>query len=656
MNAVTCHPINIVTKILARNIGLNTLYKGDRNMLNFLQRIGKSLMLPIAVLPAAALLLRLGQKDLLDIPFMAQAGDAIFANLALLFALGIAVGLSKDGSGAAALAGVVGYFVLTKGTVAIDKDINMGVLGGIVSGVTAGLLYNRFSAIKLPEWLGFFAGKRFVPIITSVVMLALAGIFGVIWPPIQDQINNLGTWITGAGALGAGIYGFLNRLLIPIGLHHVLNSLVWFVFGDYHGVTGDLNRFFKGDPTAGTFMSGFFPVMMFGLPAAALAMVAAAKKEKRKQVSGMLIGLAVTSFLTGITEPIEFLFMFVAPLLYVIHAVLTGISMALAVALGIHAGFGFSAGAIDFFLNYGISQKPLLLAGIGIVYAVIYFVIFYTLIKALNLKTPGREDDEEVDTSNETVVATGDKYVDMASYFIEDLGGKENLTVIDNCATRLRLQVADAGNINEAALKRHGARGIMKLSKTNVQVIVGTEVEFVADAMNQLVKYGTASTAAPVEQQAVQADAHTEFVLPFEGVVKPLSEVEDQVFSQKMMGDGFAIEPIEGTLVSPIDGEVMTVFPTKHAIGLKTAEGIEILIHVGLDTVNLKGEGFEALVREGDSIQQGTPLLQVNLDYVKKHAPSIVTPVVFTNLPEDKEVKLLKTGYQKQGTKDVITF
>src|SRR6478752_4741009 len=534
MNAVTCHPINIVTKILARNIGLNTLYKGDRNMLNFLQRIGKSLMLPIAVLPAAALLLRLGQKDLLDIPFMAQAGDAIFANLALLFALGIAVGLSKDGSGAAALAGVVGYFVLTKGTVAIDKDINMGVLGGIVSGVTAGLLYNRVSAIKLPEWLGFFAGKRFVPIITSVVMLALAGIFGVIWPPIQDQINNLGTWITGAGALGAGIYGFLNRLLIPIGLHHVLNSLVWFVFGDYHGVTGDLNRFFKGDPTAGTFMSGFFPVMMFGLPAAALAMVAAAKKEKRKQVSGMLIGLAVTSFLTGI-------------------------SMALAVALGIHAGFGFSAGAIDFFLNYGISQKPLLLAGIGIVYAVIYFVIFYTLIKALNLKTPGREDDEEVDTSNETVVATGDKYVDMASYFIEDLGGKENLTVIDNCATRLRLQVADAGNINEAALKRHGARGIMKLSKTNVQVIVGTEVEFVADAMNQLVKYGTASTAAPVEQQAVQADAHTEFVLPFEGVVKPLSEVEDQVFSQKMMGDGFAIEPIEGTLVSPINGEVMTV-------------------------------------------------------------------------------------------------
>ncbi|MGG3235648.1 PTS transporter subunit EIIC, partial [Priestia flexa] len=230
-------------------------------MFQFLQRVGKSLMLPIAVLPAAALLLRLGQPDLLDIPFMAQAGDAIFANLALLFALGIAVGLSKDGSGAAALAGVIGYFVLTKGAVALDKTIDMGVLGGIVAGIVAGLLYNRFSDIKLPEWLGFFAGKRFVPIITSVVMLAIAGLFGVIWPPIQDQINNIGEWLTGAGALGAGIFGFLNRMLIPLGLHHILNSLVWFVFGEFNGATGDLNRFFKGDPTAGTFMTGFFPVM-----------------------------------------------------------------------------------------------------------------------------------------------------------------------------------------------------------------------------------------------------------------------------------------------------------------------------------------------------------------------------------------------------------
>ena len=310
-------------------------------MLNFLQKIGKALMLPIAVLPAAALLLRLGQPDLLDIAFIAAAGKAIFDNLAILFALGIAIGLSKDGSGAAALSGLVGYFVLTNGTQAIDKEINMAVLGGIISGIVAALLYNRYSDIRLPEWLGFFSGKRFVPIITSLAMIILAGIFGFVWPPIQDVINSVGDWITGAGALGAGVFGVLNRLLLPVGLHHVLNSMVWFVFGEYNGATGDINRFFAGDPTAGPFMTGFFPIMMFGLPAAALAMIAAVK-EKRKLVTGMLVGLAFTSFLTGITEPIEFLFMFIAPVLYVIHALLTGVSLALAVILDIHHGFGFS--------------------------------------------------------------------------------------------------------------------------------------------------------------------------------------------------------------------------------------------------------------------------------------------------------------------------
>ncbi|MDQ0242697.1 PTS system N-acetylglucosamine-specific IIC component [Bacillus fengqiuensis] len=454
-------------------------------MLGFLQRIGKALMLPIAVLPAAALLLRLGQKDLLNIPFMAAAGDAVFANLALLFALGIAVGLAKDGNGAAALAGAVGYFVLTKGTAAINESINMAILGGIISGVVAGLLYNRFHDIKMPEWLGFFAGKRFVPIITALVMLILAGLFGVIWPPIQSGINAVGDWITGAGALGAGVFGLLNRLLIPIGLHHVLNSLVWFVFGEYNGATGDLNRFFAGDPTAGVFMSGFFPVMMFGLPAAAFAMIAAAKKERRKAVTGMLIGLAFTSFLTGITEPIEFLFMFIAPVLYGIHAVLTGISMGLAVALDIHHGFGFSAGAIDYFLNFGIAQKPLLLAFIGIIYAVIYFVLFYFLILKLDIKTPGREDvvvESEGDAGKNGSV----QHVELAKQYLAALGGKENLANLDNCITRLRLQVKDMNSIDEAALKQLGAKGVIKLNKTDLQVIIGTDVEFIANEMKVL--------------------------------------------------------------------------------------------------------------------------------------------------------------------------
>ncbi|WP_285769425.1 N-acetylglucosamine-specific PTS transporter subunit IIBC [Peribacillus sp. SI8-4] len=631
-------------------------------MLNFLQKIGKALMLPIAVLPAAAILLRLGQPDLLDIAFMAAAGKAIFDNLALLFALGIAIGLSKDGSGAAALAGLVGYFVLTNGTQAINKDIDMAVLGGIISGIVAALLYNRFSDIRLPEWLGFFSGKRFVPIVTSLAMIILAGIFGIVWPPIQDVINNVGDWITGAGALGAGVFGVLNRLLLPVGLHHVLNSMVWFVFGEYNGATGDINRFFAGDPTAGPFMTGFFPIMMFGLPAAALAMIAAAKKEKRKLVTGMLVGLAFTSFLTGITEPIEFLFMFIAPVLYVIHALLTGLSMALAVMLDIHHGFGFSAGAIDYVLNFGIAQKPLWLIPIGLVYAAVYFVIFYFVIKAMDLKTPGREDDEE-EAEDEAFVKTGDKYTDMGSQFIQDLGGKENIKVIDNCATRLRLEVADSANVNEAALKRHGARGVMKLNKSSVQVIVGTNVEFVANAMNQLVKNGVTPSqvkVAPIAQPADETSGGNtalgtnDFVLPFEGKIVPIEEVPDQVFAMKMMGDGFAIEPANGKLSSPIDGEVLSIFPTNHALGLKMENGLEVLIHVGLDTVKLNGEGFTPLVKEGQRVTKGTPLLDIDLDFVKRNAPSTVTPIIFTNLAEGTAVKLQKTGTQKQNTPDII--
>lgn len=454
-------------------------------MLGFLQRLGKALMLPIAVLPAAGLLLRLGQPDLLDIPFIAAAGDAVFSNLALIFAIGVAIGFSKDGNGAAALAGAIGYFVLTKGAAAIDKDINMSVLGGMISGVIAGLLYNRYHDIKLPDWLGFFGGRRFVPIVTSLVMLVLALIFGYVWPPIQDGINAVGHWIVGAGAVGVGIFGFLNRLLIPVGLHHVLNSFVWFVFGEYNGKTGDLSRFFAGDPDAGIFMAGFFPVMMFGLPAAALAMIAAAKKERRKAVAGALLGVALTSFLTGITEPIEFLFMFLSPLLYVVHAVLTGLSLAVATALDIHHGFTFSAGAIDFFLNYGIAQKPYLLIVQGFIYAVIYFVVFYFLITKLDLKTPGREDDVEGEFTDSGAAQSGVKYEDLAAKYIEALGGKDNLAQIDNCVTRLRLKVKDMSKVNEAELKRLGAKGVLRLNQTDLQVVVGTDVEFLANAMRK---------------------------------------------------------------------------------------------------------------------------------------------------------------------------
>lgn len=448
--------------------------------LGALQRLGRALMLPVAVLPAAGLLLRLGQEDLLNIPFVAAAGGAIFDNLALIFAIGVAIGISKDGHGSAALAGAVGYFVLTKGMQSINEDLNMSVLGGILSGVVAGWLYNRYHAIKLPDWLGFFGGRRFVPIVTGASMIVLAAIFGFIWIYFQNAIDAIGHWIIGAGAVGVGVYGFLNRLLIPLGLHHVLNSFIWFVFGEYNGKTGDLWRFFEGDPTAGIFMAGFFPIMMFGLPAGCLAMYFAAKSSKRKAVAGLLFGLALTSFLTGITEPVEFAFMFLSPLLYVLHALLTGTALMVAYLLGIRHGFTFSAGAIDYFLNFGLAEKPILLLGVGLVYGVIYCLLFYVLITRLNLLTPGREEDEELSAGDE---AQSEQYVAMAEEYASALGGMENIETIDNCITRLRLRIKDMSKVDEQALKRIGAKGVIKMSDRDLQVVVGTDVEFVANAL-----------------------------------------------------------------------------------------------------------------------------------------------------------------------------
>ncbi len=455
------------------------------NWFEKLQSIGKALMLPIAVLPAAALLLRLGAPDVLDIPFITKAGGAIFDNLALIFAIGIGVGLAKDNNGAAGLAGGIGYLILTAGLKAIDKDLNMSVLAGIISGIEAGLLYNRFHAIKLPEFLGFFGGRRFVPIATAVTSIILAAIFGVIWGPCQAAIHAVGEWIIGAGVVGTFVYGVLNRLLIPIGLHHILNSFIWFVFGEYTtpaGVvaTGDLNRFFAGDPNAGMFMGGFYIMMMFGMPAVALAMYRAAKPENRSKVGGALASVAFTAFLTGITEPIEFMFMFLAPGLYAVHAVLTGIALSVSYSLGILHGFGFSAGFIDYVLNWGLATKPMLIIPVGLVFAVIYYVIFSWAIRHFDIPTIGRYDEE----------ATIDEDADMNEYtqqMIEKLGGLDNLAEVGSCITRLRLKVVDAEKIDEAALKAMGAKGIIKKG-TAVQVVIGTRAELIANEINASMK------------------------------------------------------------------------------------------------------------------------------------------------------------------------
>ncbi|WP_294151622.1 N-acetylglucosamine-specific PTS transporter subunit IIBC [uncultured Selenomonas sp.] len=458
------------------------------NWFEKLQSIGKALMLPIAVLPAAALLLRLGAPDVLNIPFVTKAGGAIFDNLALIFSIGIGVGLAKDNNGAAGLAGAVGYLVLTSGLKAINADLNMSVLAGILSGLEAGILYNRYHDIKLPEFLGFFGGRRFVPIVTAVVSLVLALVFGVIWGPCQAFIHAVGEWIIGAGVVGTFVYGVLNRLLIPFGLHHILNSFIWFVFGEYttpDGVvaTGDLNRFFAGDPHAGMFMAGFYIMMMFGMPAVALAMYHAAKKENRPKIAGALASVAFTAFLTGITEPIEFMFMFIAPVLYGIHAVLTGLALSVAYALGILHGFGFSAGFIDYVLNFGLATKPLLIIPVGLAFGVVYYVIFSWAIRHYDLPTIGRYDDEGLD--EETDEAT--KADDYTEAMVANLGGLDNLEDVGYCVTRLRLTVKDPEKVDEEAIKRMGVRGIFTKGRA-VQVVIGTHAELVANDINKLRK------------------------------------------------------------------------------------------------------------------------------------------------------------------------
>lgn len=644
-------------------------------MLGFLQKIGKSLMFPIATLPAAALLVRLGSDDMLgsfQVEFiqiiakiMAASGGAILDNLPLIFAIGIAMGFAFDNSGGAALSGAVAHLVLTGVLAKINADLNMGVFGGIIAGIVAGTLYNKFYNVKFPEWLAFFGGRRFVPIITSITMAILSGVLAYVWGPVQDLIDGTGNWMLDAGALGVGAYGFFNRLLIPVGLHHVINTIVWLDFGEFKNaageiVKGDIPRFLAGDPTAGLFQAGFFPIMMFGLPAACLAMYFAAKKEKRAVVGGMFVSIALTAFLTGVTEPIEFTFMFLSPILYVIHAVLTGVSLMVAATLGIHDGFGFSAGLIDYLLNFGIAQKPLLLILQGLVFAVIYFVIFYFLIIKLDLKTPGREDDEE-DTQD--IKGTEDEVLDTKAYHtIEGLGGKDNIQQIEYCTTRLRLTVKDADQINEKELKKYGARGTIRINKTNVQVIIGTSVEFLAEAMKRRLANGNPipKTNFTVEGFEKKVDLDTtfhveDFEMPVTGEIIPLAEVPDQAFASGVMGPGFGIIPKDNTIKSPIDGKVMMIFPTKHAIGLVTDTGIEVLIHVGLDTVKLDGEGFELLVAHDQLIKRGDPLLKVDLNYVKANSPSIVTPVIFTN-SHDQTVVLEKTGYQRSGTTNIIHF
>ncbi|MFZ2490842.1 MAG: N-acetylglucosamine-specific PTS transporter subunit IIBC [Thermoanaerobaculia bacterium] len=502
-----------------------------KQLLNGAQQLGRALMLPIAVLPVAALLLRLGQPDVIGLvpllapigPPIAAAGDAIFSNLGLLFAVGVAVGLARENHGAAGLAALVCYFVTTeaaKTIIQVDPSVLAGLTGpsaalaaaankarqlsrlsvpaGIVSGIVAGILYNRYSTIQLPSYLGFFGGRRFVPIASGLAALPLGFLFGYGFPLLQRGMIVISESVVRSGELGLFVYGLLNRILIVTGLHHILNNVAWQLLGEYEGVTGDLNRFFKGDPTAGAFMAGFFPVMMFGLPAACLAMYHMARPERRREVSGLFVSMALTSFLTGITEPIEFTFMFLAPVLYGVHAVLSGVSLVVMDVLGVRLGFGFSAGLFDYALNYGLATRPLLLVPVGVVYFGVYYAVFRAGIRAFDLQTPGREKD-----ASPVAAAVPEGGRGRAVAFVEALGGAQNLTSVDACATRLRLLVAKQDAVDEAALKSLGARATVKVSANALQVVLGPVADQVADEIRTLLRAGGGSVQAPASQLSV---------------------------------------------------------------------------------------------------------------------------------------------------------
>ena len=464
-------------------------------MFRLLQKIGKALMTPIAVLPVAALLLRLGFGDIPLIEgsaagIMRHAGEAVFANLDLLFGIGIAYGLAKGSDGAAALSGAIGVLIAKAVYTSIDKDVNMGVFVGIIIGVTAGTLYNRYHTIKLPEFLGFFGGKRFVPIVTAVVAILVGVLAGYFWHYMQGAIDAFSSAITGLGEIGTFIYGSLNRLLIPLGLHHILNSLFWFQLGEYHYLkegaevvaNGDLYRFFAGDKSAGAYMSGFYIVMMFGLPAMALAIYLNTAKAYRKKAAAILAGVAFTSFLTGITEPLEFLFLFTAPLLFVIHALLTGLALAAAQLFDIHAGFGFSAGFIDYLINYKLAIHPLRIIPLGVVFALLYFAISYYAIRRFNLRIMESELSEECEARSNQ----GDRV--EIERFITALGGRENIVSTDACITRLRMEVRQSEILDDAAFLALGAKGVIRPDSRSVQIVLGAKAERIAEGIEEALR------------------------------------------------------------------------------------------------------------------------------------------------------------------------
>lgn len=683
-----------------------------------LQRVGRSFMLPIALLPVAGLLLGIGSSftnetmlaayglnsvihpgtliyTILDV--MSQTGSAVFNNLALLFAMGVAIGMARKEKEVAALSGAVAYIIMNTAIQAMINaaggveampanstttmlgitTLQMGVFGGIVVGLGVAALHNKFYKIELPQVLAFFGGTRFVPIVSSIVYLVVGIAMFYIWPVVQSGIAALGALVLASGYAGTFIYGLLERALIPFGLHHVFYMPFWqtAVGGtaiiDGVTVTGAQNIFFAELASKSTtvfsvsatrFMAGKFPFMMFGLPGAALAMYQCAKPEKKKAAGGLLLSAALTAFLTGITEPLEFTFIFVALPMYAVHCVLAGLSFMLMHILNVGVGMTFSGGLIDLVL-FGVMQGNakthwVWVVVVGAVYFVLYYIIFRFMISKFDYKTPGRDDAEEVklytradvnarSAASGSTAPAGDDPV--SALIVEGLGGAANLSDVDCCATRLRCTVKDVALVKQDVLKASGASGVI-CKGDGVQVVYGPKVavikakleDYLENAPKTLAATATPAPAAPAAKDTVLSAC-------LNGTVVPLADVKDEAFASGALGDGIAIEPTDGELVAPADGEISSTFETHHAVGMTTADGAELLMHIGIDTVKLGGKHFTYLVNEGDKVKKGQPLIRFELEAIKAEGYPVTTPLIVCNTDDYAAVAAKASGTVKQG-------
>ena len=712
-----------------------------------LQRVGRSFMLPIAILPVAGLLLGLGSSftnattietyglgwllgdgTILHalLVIMNQVGSAIFDNLPLIFAVGVAIGMAKKEKEVSALSAVIAYFVmnvsinamlqlsgkiLDDGSIADNvlsgtitsvcgiQSLQMGVFGGIIVGLGVAALHNRFYKIELPNALSFFGGTRFVPIISTIVYLFVGIAMYFIWPTVQNGIYALGGLVTGTGYFGTLIFGLIKRALIPFGLHHVFYMPFWqTAVGGTMEVAGQMveggqNIFFAQladsanithfSADATRYFSGEFIFMIFGLPGAALAMYRCAKPEKKKQAGGLLLSAALACMLTGITEPLEFSFLFVAPALFAVQVVLAGTAYMIAHILNIAVGLTFSGGLLDFFL-FGILQGNektswMLVIPVGIVYFFLYYFIFSFLIKKFDFKTPGREDDDtetklytkaDVNARKEASKNADGKAVndEFSATISRGLGGKANISDVDCCATRLRITVVDADKVNDSILKSTGASGVVHKG-LGVQIIYGPRVTVIKSDLEDYLASVTEEhfedetdtvsgdeTANSDNSQTAEGSEKEEKTVstvvissPMTGIAADISTTPDEAFASKMMGDGAVVTPEEGVVVAPEDGTVLFVFDTKHALGFTTDSGIGMIIHVGIDTVKLEGKGFDVQVEAGQKVKKGDVLMKLDLDFLKENAPSVATPVICTELKDNQKIRLLKEGEIKAG-------